>query len=889
MKTFALKNYQSTTLDLLKNYLEQARTIGPKPAFEGMEKPGVPNPRPYRPLRGLETVPYVCLRLPTGGGKTLLSAHTAKIAADAYLERELPLVLWLVPTNTIRTQTLETLQKPGNPNYETLSAAFEGRFQVRDIADFTQITPVDLQTRATVIVATMQTLRVSNTEGRKVYSHNENLEPHFTGLSANTPGMDRFEEGDNKGQIKFSFRNLLAVHRPLVIVDEAHNNTSQLSVEVLQRINAACVVEFTATPATDSNILHNVSATELKAEEMIKLPIHLSEHKNWEDAVRDSILTRQRLQEIAAKDSAYIRPIVLFQAEEKGQEVTKEILLDHLVEQEKIPREKIAVVTGDQKELNGINLFAPDCKIDFVITVEALKEGWDCSFAYVFCSVASVHSKKDVEQILGRVLRMPYATRRKEPEFRELNRAYAHVSRASWPNAVKQLHDRLVDMGFDENEANSFIEKQTDFGFTADYRGTLFSESPLPTVIELTEDLSSFTPSPEEQATLKIEKTEQGSRVTLTGNVTEETIQRLTTAAKSEEVRANLQTEARRHSAVWKRHTSPAERNVLFRIPQLCFTFEGELELAEREAFLDAGGWSLLDYSAELSEADFKLTQTGVEREIDLSDTGKITEKAIGRAQQYDLDLVDTGWPTNQLCSWLEPKTRQPDLTQPVLLEFVRRSVAYLIEKRALPLTALVRWKFILAKVLTQRISHYRDEAANDRYQQSLFGPQAGVETSFDFEFSFSPNGYAPRTKYPGQPFVFQKHYYAEVGELNTKGEEFECAKAIDMTGDVKHWVRNLAGRDFWLPLAKGKFYPDFVAELVDGRLLVVEHKGEIYATNDDSREKHNVGALWEEKSNGNALFLMTVVEKGQKSMFEQIAAKIESAPGRTRPIPTPL
>ena len=323
-------------------------------------------------------------------------------------------MLWLVPTNTIRAQTLETLKKPGNPNYETLRAAFDGRFRVFDIADFAQITPADLQTHACIIVGTMQTLRVSNTDGRKVYAHNENLEPHFSAVPRTRRGWSGSKTA-TKRQIKFSFRNLLALHRPLVIVDEAHNNTSSLSYEVLQRVNAACVVEFTATPAADSNVLHNVSATELKAEEMIKLPIRLTEHKSWEDAVRDSILTRQRLHDIAAKDTDYIRPIILFQAEEKGHEVTKEVLLKHLWSK-KIPREKIAVVTGDQKELDGINLFAPDCPIDFVITVEALKEGWDCSFAYVFCSVATVNSKKDVEQILGRVLRMPYAKRRKEAD-----------------------------------------------------------------------------------------------------------------------------------------------------------------------------------------------------------------------------------------------------------------------------------------------------------------------------------------------------------------------------------------------------------------------------------------------------------------------------------------
>jgi len=134
---------------------------------------------------------------------------------------------------------------------------------------------------------------------------------------------------------------------------------------------------------------------------------------------------------------------------------------------------------------------------------------------------------------------------------------------------------------------------------------------------------------------------------------------------------------------------------------------------------------------------------------------------------------------------------------------------------------------------------------------------------------------YAPRWMYAGYPHQFQKHYYAAVGELKNTGEEYECAKALDMTGKVKHWVRNLERRGFWLPLAKTKFYPDFAAELTDGRRLVVEHKGEVYATNDDSKEKCNIGDLWEKKSDGKTLFLMTVVEKGKPGLFEQIAAKI--------------
>ena len=346
-------------------------------------------------------------------------------------------------------------------------------------------------------------------------------------------------------------------------------------------------------------------------------------------------------------------------------------------------------------------------------------------------------------------------------------------------------------------------------------------------------------------------------------------------AIKSAEARENLEAEAKRHKAVWQIHVSPAQRGVPFLVPQLCFELDGELELADKDAFLDARGWSLLDYPAELSETDFRLTETGVQWEIDLSAAGKITEKALGKAEQYDLDLVDTGWTDNELCRWLERKARQQDITQPVLLEFVQRALAYLIENRALPLTALVRWKFILAKVLAQKISQNRERAGGDRYQQTLFGAQAAVETSFNFKFDFTPTGYAPHWTYEGHPYQFQKHYYAAFGELGNKCDEYECVKALDMTGKVKHWVRNLDRRGFWLPLAKAKFYPDFVAELTDGRILALEHKGKIYATNDDSKEKCNVGDLWEAKSDGKALFLMTVLETGKAGLIDHIAEKI--------------
>ncbi len=382
---FEPKPFQKETIKKLADFLEAARFGGARAAFENAPKE-VPNEwrKPYVPLDKLAETPYVCLRLPTGGGKTFLAAQAVKVGAK-FLERENnPLVLWLMPTDAIRQQTLETLNNPKHPNREQLNTDFDGKLRIVDISDFSLLTPQDLRDKACIVVGTFAALRVEKTEGRKVYDHREDLEPHFASIPPHTPGLECQTDGPDKGRIKFSFANILALVRPLVIVDEAHNATSSLSYEVLQRINAGCVVEFTATPAEDSNVLHHVSASVLKSEEMIKLPIMLTEHPTWQEALTDSILTRQKLAEPARQEPDFLRPIVLIQAESKDREVTVKVVEDYLVEQGKIERERIAVATGSQRELDGINLLDPACKVEFVITVQALKEGWDCSFAYGF-------------------------------------------------------------------------------------------------------------------------------------------------------------------------------------------------------------------------------------------------------------------------------------------------------------------------------------------------------------------------------------------------------------------------------------------------------------------------------------------------------------------------
>ena len=498
---FELKEYQKKTLETLRTYLELVRYKGAEDAYHQIKEGYA-----YNKIKNLEEVPYVCLRLPTGGGKTYLASNTIPLVAHTYLETETPMVLWFCPTNTIKTQTIETLKNPRHPNREVLEKAFGGDILVYDIEDYANVRAQDIEGKCCVFVSTFQTFKITDTNARRIYAHNENLEPHFSKIPnlQSIESLERIEDGEDKGKVKYSFANLLNIHRPIVIADEAHNNSTPLAYEMLKRVNPSCIVEYTATPANNSNILHHVCAMELKVEEMIKLPIILTVHQTWEQSLSASIMARKGLAEIAEKDSSYIRPILLIQAESKDKAVTVDVIKKYLIEQENIEENKIAVATGDQRELDGIDIFDPKCPIEYVITVEALKEGWDCSFAYVFCSVAQRHSTKDIEQLLGRVLRMPYAKTR---EQEELNKAYAFVSNATWQEGVAQLKDRLVEMGFEETEIPDTIQGKLPvlLGGKEEKKNVTFDVSDF--------DLDKFTP--EEQTKFEVKETAIGKVVSI--------------------------------------------------------------------------------------------------------------------------------------------------------------------------------------------------------------------------------------------------------------------------------------------------------------------------------------------------------------------------------------
>ena len=870
-----LKQYQTDTLAILRRFFEESRIAGPKAAYEVLVSQPAQVARlgryadAYSPLNELPEVPYVCLRLPTGGGKTLLAAHSVAVVRDTCIEKDYPLVLWLVPSNTIRRQTVETLKNTGHPYRQALNDAFAGRVRVFNIADFTQVRPHDLRDQCCIVVGTIQTLRVSNMEGRKVYAHNEELEPHFSALSERVTGLETLSDG----AVKFSFANLMHLHQPLMIVDEAHNAVTGLTREMQKRVNPAAIIEFSATPRSRSNILYSVSALELKREQMIKLPIILSEHDSWQNAVNGAIASRSSLAEKAWDDPGFIRPIVLFQAQKKNQEVTVDVLKEYLVEVERIPEETIVVATGEQRDLDGVDLFDRHCPIEYVITIEALKEGWDCSFAYIFCSVSRVHSAVDVEQLLGRVLRMPYAEKRKAEE---LNQAYAFLSEADFGEAARTLVEKLVAMGFEEDEASENIEyvqheleidQQHDLLSAEETDNPTFKYvlSSTPETLVALQDAKMHGIAVNELADgrIEIEISDQVDTV----------LEQIICEAVPVEKRAGVAKAIKSYRDKIRRNLSPAKRGETFIVPGLCTEIQDELEFADSDVLMELHDWSLLDHPAKLEEREFVIRETARSFEIDL-DGKRVTYKFAREQEQLGLDVDVEGWTQKALVLWLDGQIRKPDISQSELLRWLSELIAFLINIRRLHISALMRCKFILARRIRDKIDFIRRRERNEVYQEYLFGPDAKVEVSFDHSFTFRDGLYRDQRRYRGH-WKPDKHFLDHVPAFDgiPEGEEEQCARVIDSMPGLKYWIRNVARgpASFWLPTASGRFYPDFVAQMEDGRLLVAEYKGAHIAEGPDTAEKRTIGELWQRKSNGRGIFVVIEKSVNGRDMRQQL------------------
>lgn len=452
-----LKTYQKNVIADLARYLELlVETGSASKAYERLwtEKSvniGFNGLQSYRHnLKG--GVPDVCFKVPTGGGKTYLAASAIKTIYDALPTRTVRAVVWLVPSDAILTQTYAALSNPNHPYRQRLDVDFGSNVQVyskEQLLNGQQFQPENVRRQLSVFVLSYDSFRTSKKEGRKAYQENGSL-MEFPKMMPDKSML--LPDTDETALIQV-IRSL----NPVVIVDESHHATSNLSVEMLENFNPCFVLDLTATPKKNSNVISFVDAAQLKKANMVKLPVIVYNRKTQEDVYYDAISLRHKLEQQAILElkttGRYIRPIVLLQAQPRTSagSTTYEKIKKELIDAG-IPQDQIAIKTGDKDELKRVNLLSQDCPIRFIITVNALKEGWDCPFAYILATVANRSSAVDVEQILGRVLRLPYTQKNGS---NVLNLSYVITSSADFGQTLEKVVAGLNNAGFSRKDCRA--------------------------------------------------------------------------------------------------------------------------------------------------------------------------------------------------------------------------------------------------------------------------------------------------------------------------------------------------------------------------------------------------------------------------------------------------
>lgn len=427
-------------------------------------------------------LPNFCLKVPTGGGKTLLATHAIGLINAHYLKRQVGLVLWIVPTNQIYRQTLKALRTREHPYRQVLDLNSGGRTKIVEKTE--RFTPADIQESLVVLLLMLPSANRRNKETLKMFQDSAGFDaffppddrlPDHQKLLERFPNLDCFGEKHSLlgGQIKTSLGNTLRILKPIVIVDEGHKAYSKEAQKTICGFNPTIMLELSATPPPNSNVLVSIGGQELNREEMIKLDIHLTNKASydWKDCLRDSVARRDALHQQAREyqnlTGTYIRPICLIQVERTGRDQRGDIHYIHaedaknfLVQDCGISPDAIAIKSSEKDDIEGIDLFGRECPICYIITKQALQEGWDCSFAYVLTILTNPNSTTAITQLIGRILRQPYARKTK---VQTLDECYVFCFRPKAKGLIDGIRQGLANEGLGDltgNVVQDFIDDE---------------------------------------------------------------------------------------------------------------------------------------------------------------------------------------------------------------------------------------------------------------------------------------------------------------------------------------------------------------------------------------------------------------------------------------------
>lgn len=870
-----LKDYQTTVLTDLSDYLQtllDSKGHLRKAFSKHWQERGVLN-QVYK--NNIKEVPHVCVKVPTAGGKTYIAVNALERIFTAFAEynpTRTKFVVWLVPSLTILEQTVKNLVNIDHPYRQRLNDLFNGRVQIYEKADALQGAGFNadaVREQLSVVVMSFDSLKATNKDNRKAFQENGYLASF---LHDEDETVEPLEGTDPSALI-----NVMRRLHPVVVVDESHNAESTLSVDMLRNLNPSFIFDLTATPRENSNIISYVDALRLKKQNMVKLPVIVANQRSQEEVIMAALNMRRQLEEYAKKaekqGGGYIRPIVLFQAEPKNKDDTttfekvKELLLNL-----NIPAEQIAIKTANVNELKkDVDLMSRQCPIRYIITVNALKEGWDCPFAYVLATLANKSSVVDVTQILGRVLRMPY-TRKHSVEL--LNLSYVFTASSQFQSTLNQVVAGLNKAGFskrdyrevDLSDVPEETEKAPD---NKQHELALPATDPTPSEGEIAVDgviieKSKLDPTWEAKAVEQaaatlgggISSSDSSGQEATIGASTVESIKALAVAqAKEFEERAARETnDSTPHEL--KAHVNEHKMKPMFEesassmlLPQFF------VKLPSNGGFFDSGDeWHKLAKENLLSNfmlanLDATVNFTAIESDVysvDAEEIGKGESapafKAVKKAEKERLNVIIKSQPVSgqvtsivgRLFSLIGKNTFYPIEDNDVKHYLSRIVQAMSPEQRA----DCLEHDYAYVKAIKEKVQSLANDFASKEFGNWLTTQKVMLRPSFTLPATITPSENAP---------AISKSLYVTEGSINTL--EAKVIRGVAELENIVWWHRNLERGKGFVINGFLNHYPDFVVLTKKKNILVIETKGDD-RDNSDSKDKLRLGKIWEGQAN---------------------------------------
>lgn len=872
-----LKSYQHKVIQDLELYLEYVQEH--KKTNVAFNKYWEDKIGPYNPLSGEGMEPYknnipnaanVCIKVPTAGGKTFIACNALHTIFNAY-GSELPkVVVWLVPWSNLLDQTVSNLSNPEHPYRQKLDTLFNHRVEVyekKDLLQGSNFNPTVVQDQLSIIVMSFASLRTSNKEDRKVYQENGQLAPFAAQYKDHSHVL---EETDETALI-----NVIRSLNPVLVVDESHNAESTLSVDMLKNLNPSFILDLTATPKDNSNIVSLVPAIELKKEHMVKLPVIVYNHHDKTEVINSALHLQRKLELLAIdqrkKGGKYIRPIVLFQAQPKTKEdnTTFDKLKEQLLKIG-IPEEQIKIKTADRDELKGIDLMDESCPVRYIITINALKEGWDCPFAYILASLADKSSAVDVEQILGRVLRQPYVMKHAASL---LNVSYVLTASAKFNDTLQNIVEGLQASGFSEKDYRKKDimpegVKKTSGGDPME--SFLFPEQQ-ETETELEDDIDkdriSFNPTIEsETPTEDAVVNEIESMAEEQNQEMEAEIERQKDKPIDENQFMEMGDKVKRYKLI-DQHKEVAKK---IHLPQFY------LETPQGDIF--GTGEELLNQEALLKNFKLSNEDTKIDFEQISSDLYKVDIEKVGKDEYTPrFTKIEDQQVKDPMVEYIlaKPKENQvKDIAHQIIQivgnlypisdqeirKYIERILASLNPEQLQDI--LVR-KYSYADKIKAKIRLHADAYAEEQFNDMVKIGKVVTKQTWQFADAIVPGMLGGS---------ISNSLYEREGSMNN----FETTVITDMASmpNIAFWHRNLGrSKGFSINGFKSNHYPDFIVVTKSGNIILLETKGDD-RDNPDSASKRRLGNKWADLAGKEYHYFMVYDKISPDDAFNRTKAK---------------